>query len=766
MRHIKILFPIILSIYTISIYGQNIVGKVVDENNAPLEFVNIVALSNDSTFMAGTISHAEGNFAITLSGSKKAQWLRFSFVGYANRILSYTTDDVGTIVLTPLSQVIQETVVSASRPVFQLTTEGIETNVASSLLSVAGTANDVLSKLPNVEGSNGEFSVFGKGTALLYLNGRQIYDTSVLDRLSSMEIQSVEVITNPGAKYDNTIKAVIKIKTKKKVGDGFSGVIQGAYAQSHRSGYNGMAYLNFREKGLDVFGSVYYNNNYLKQEQNETQNIYQKSQQNNDLSILSHFQYISGTAGVNYEFNQKHSLGFTYTIDKRPGDAWLDNSMEITQLGSNKESLKYKTNNEFPSGINHMVNGYYNGNVKNLSIDLNFDYVFRKNQNEQITKEYDGDLILQGINTHNDANGKMFASKLILGYPIGKGKLNVGGEYTYTRRINTFTNEQEILNASDDKIKENTVSGFAEYGLQWNNWKLNAGIRYQATRSDYYEREVLIDKQSKDYHDLLPSLSIGTQIGKVQTQLNYAAKKTRPAYYMLNSNVQYNNRFNYEGGNPLLQPATHHDLTLSAVYKWLNLSASYLYKKDEMIRIDKPYGDEAIMFTFDNFKKIQEFNAQISILPKIGFWQPMYSVSIGKQFFDNKKLLIDNNLNQPIFRFKLNNSFSLPYSVVLRVDFYAVTKGNVETYLYKSYSNLSFSLTKSFCKNKLFILLSASDILKDNYSKSIFYGSYMRNTRNNYSDTRKVQMTLRYFFNMSQSKYKGTGAGTEEKSRL
>lgn len=756
----------ILSMFAISTYGQNITGRIVDEKNMPMEFVNVVILSSDSTFITGITSHKDGDFTLLLPDNKNAKWIRFSFVGYADKFVSYKTRNVGIIALEPLAQTLQETVITAKRPIFRLTTGGIEIDITNNSLKTVGTANDVLSKLPNIEGTAGSFTVFGKGTAQIFLNGRQVYDMSVLDRLSSTEIQSVEVLNNPGSKYDNSVKAVIKIKTIKKVGDGLSGIVQGTFNQAYKSGYSGMVYLNYRKKGLDLFGNFYYNNNYMRQNQNGTQDIYHQSIQSSTLDILSHFQYISGTTGMNYEFNSNHSIGVTYTIDKRPGDARSSENMTVTQPYKEKEKFTYETESDFPSGINHTINSYYNGNVGKWSIDFNFDYVLQKNKNNLYTREYDSNLQIQKINTSNNANSRLLASKLILTYPVGKGKIDFGGEYTYTKHNNIFANEQEVLNATDDKIKESTASGFAEYGVLWKNWTLNAGIRYQATQTNYYERGVLIKEQSKDYSNLLPNISLGVQFNKVQTQLSYTAKKTRPTYYMLNSNVQYNNRFNYEGGNPLLQSATHHDITLSLVYSWFNVSASYLYKKNEIIRIDKPYGEEAILFTFNNFDKIEELNAQISISPKTKFWQPMYSISVSKQFLDAKKLQISEKLDRPIVRFKLNNSFNLPHSLILRADFYYVTKGNSETYLYKPYSNLSLSLTKSFYKNKLWVLLSATDILKGDYSKSIFYGSYMQSTRNNYSDARKVQLTLRYFFNMAKNKYKGTGAGADEKSRL
>ena len=141
------------------------------------------------------------------------------------------------------------------------------TNVSNSLLSTAGTANDVLGHIPFVQGDNGQFTVFGKGTPLIYLNGRQLRDLSELERLSSKDIQSVEVITNPGAEYDVTVKSVIKIKTVKPKGEGFSTNINASVIQDHNFNHSEQLNMNYRHGGLDLFANIYYSRmgNYQEQ---------------------------------------------------------------------------------------------------------------------------------------------------------------------------------------------------------------------------------------------------------------------------------------------------------------------------------------------------------------------------------------------------------------------------------------------------------------------------------------------------------------------
>ncbi|WP_182320025.1 outer membrane beta-barrel family protein [Parabacteroides merdae] len=419
-----------------------------------------------------------------------------------------------------------------------------------------------------------------------------------------------------------------------------------------------------------------------------------------------------------------------------------------------------------PGGTNHQLNAYYNGKVGNLQIDYNFDYLYNKGIKDQLTTQQPEGGKTVYITTTNHTHSKLLASKIIFSFPLGNGQIDAGSEYTYTRRHETFVNTEQLLCDTDDRINESNTAAFAKYSLQWKRWGMSAGIRYQFTRSDYYQKGVKINEQSRIYNKWLPEASVSYEGEKFQAQLSYGAKMTRPSYYMLASNVQYDDQYTYEGGNPLLQPSIYHNLNLEMIYDWIYFTAGYVHKNNEMLNIDKPYNNNAILFTYANIDKVEEVNAMLSLSPHFGFWEPTYSVSISKQFINNKSLGIADKLEKPIFLFKLNNSFSLPQDWVIGIDYSYNTSGHSGTILVKQSNRLDLRINKSFFRNRLSLNLQANDIFKSSYNTNVYYGNNMNMNIRNYSDSRNFQVSITYRFNYTRSKYKGNGAGEDEKERL
>ena len=192
--------------------SRDIKGRILDENNAPLGFVNVVLINkNDSTFISGTITKEDGSFLFEEAVNVPAI-LKFSSIGYATLSKDIPpTGNLGTVTLTPESVMLGEVVVKSNRPVTAIKGDALVTNVAGSQLEHAGTANDVLMQVPMVLGRDGSFEVFGKGSPAIYINGREVQDLTQLSQLNSADIQNVEVITNPGSKYDASVKSVIRI---------------------------------------------------------------------------------------------------------------------------------------------------------------------------------------------------------------------------------------------------------------------------------------------------------------------------------------------------------------------------------------------------------------------------------------------------------------------------------------------------------------------------------------------------------------------------
>ena len=242
-------------------------GKVVDENGDPVPYANVAVLSKtDSSVVCGAVTADDGTFNIVTSETDGIMMV--AMMGYKT---VYLIPADGTIItLEADTALLEGAVLSVVMPKTKLTGEGLQTSVRGSVLENAGTANDVLAKTPGlIKGQNG-LEVIGKGSPLVYINGRRVSDASELDRLQSNEIQNVEVITNPGAQYDATVRAVVRIRTIRRQGDGIGFNLNAADAQSLRwpKGNDpfGALNMNYRTGGLDFFAGVNYARNTSRQE--------------------------------------------------------------------------------------------------------------------------------------------------------------------------------------------------------------------------------------------------------------------------------------------------------------------------------------------------------------------------------------------------------------------------------------------------------------------------------------------------------------------
>ena len=217
MKYSFLSFLLFLS--CLSARAQVIKGQLVDENSQPVEFANIVLYSlPDSAYVQGVVSDAQGAFALNRYDGQGV--LRITSIGYLSQYREYDGKDVGVIKLLPDVHMLGEVVVKSTLPRTRVKGDAMLTTVAGTVLEKAGTADNLLDKIPNVSSNNGSVSVFGRGTPEIYINKRKVYDSSELDRLAADNIKSVEVVSNPGAQYGSEVKAVIRITTKKAPGDG------------------------------------------------------------------------------------------------------------------------------------------------------------------------------------------------------------------------------------------------------------------------------------------------------------------------------------------------------------------------------------------------------------------------------------------------------------------------------------------------------------------------------------------------------------------
>ena len=216
------LFFTFLFILSFSIQAQ-LKGTLINQKEQPVEFANVVLYSlPDSVMITGAVSDINGNFSLNTDRTDNT-YLEISFIGYETQTVPAKREQ--TIVMKVEASELGEVIVSGSRKIFKLDNGSILASVKNTVLETLSNANEVIAQLPFLSGKDGNFTVFGKGTPIIYINNRLVQDNKELEQLSPSDIKNVRVITSPGAAYDATVKAVIKITTEKPVGDGLSGML-------------------------------------------------------------------------------------------------------------------------------------------------------------------------------------------------------------------------------------------------------------------------------------------------------------------------------------------------------------------------------------------------------------------------------------------------------------------------------------------------------------------------------------------------------------
>ena len=766
----KILLTLLFTaVCMLNIDAQTITGWVTDENNDPLAFANVILQKADNAYIDGTVTDTTGQFSI--AGHQDAAMVQISFIGY--KTVYRTLDNLETVKLTPDTEVIGKSVVKATLPKTEIKGDAFVTKIENSVLSEAGSASDVLIRLPGVTYKDEAYEVFGKGTPLIYINGRQVRDNAELEQLNSNEIRNVEVVQNPGARYDAEVRAVIRIQTIRKQGDGFSFDLRSTTYQGDNTDLIETVNLNYRYKGFDVFGSVNYTRNdwYQKADIIETLQGTKllKAVQETEFTGLSN--NLSTTIGLNWQLNENHSVGVRYRpdylISGKSGNHVLS---DVTLDGITDDISETRAEGYTEPKTDHQLNIYYNGNVGKLNIDLNADLLDGRYSEIKRFDEFSDIQEDRVINTSNYITNRLYASKLILTYPIGKGSISAGTEYTYTHRTDDYINPEGYVPSTNTTIQEDDVNVFMDFRYPFSFGSVSAGLRYEHMAFNYFQDEAYQTDRSRRYDNVYPNISFDAYAGDFQFMLSYAIKTQRPTYHQLRNSVVYMNRYSVDVGNPFLLPESIQDLSFMTAWKYIQAGVSFQHTRNAILQQGFP-ADEAenliMSKTFNLEKAFPTLAAFISASPTISFWSPMVGASIEKQWLSFEYESKTINCNKPIIMLEFSNAFSLGKGFMLTADYtYSSSNGYWRDFKVISPSHkIDVSLRKSFLKDALSVELRGHDLLlaKDDYSTETDIFSI---TQYNVRDTRKASLTIRYRFNSARSKYKGTGAGDQQKSRM
>lgn len=633
-----------LSITTF-LMAQGVIGKVVDGDGMPLPYVNIVLLNaQDSTFINGTTSGQNGDFSLNSVESQGI--LKFSSVGYQTLFVGYKgKSNLGKVALLENVHGLDAVVIKSKLPKIIVRDGGVITTVSGSILERAGNIYNLLDKIPQLIVQENKIEVFGRGEPIVYMNGRLVRDMTELERLQSEDVKSIEVINNPGARYEASAKAVVRISLKNKTGEGLGANVRscGAINEKNRtSGYEQLN-LNYLKGGFGISATLYARESH-RQNNKELQLFTFTDNTWRQVSCFERegrYRQLYSRLEATYQIAPNHAVGTSISYNRMPsnkGVADMKSTMFDGQQLTEKLYSKILTPEQVSTVTNNM---YYIGKIGKVGVDFNLDWLWNKKKENSKTQETYQEIgneeqnIL--VDSKNNTKNNLVASKLLVTIPCLKGVISVGGEYSKCNRNNNYTVLPiGVLEDKDGHIEESLASAFGDYSRKIGTLKLQLGLRYELLNYNYHENESDKFDQSHVYRNFLPSFMLFLPLGNWQMQLEYGTDIQRPSYYDMRNSIQYDNKYTYEAGNPYLVSQVSRNVSYDISYKWMSLNMMYSHVSDPLLLYSQSYKDNPriAMVQTVNWKSFDLFTASFNVCPKIGIWSPSCRMMIQKQWFE------------------------------------------------------------------------------------------------------------------------------------
>jgi len=773
MKNIILLLFLVISATTVA--QTTFRGTLINPDQKPVSDANIILMSlPDSTLVKGAISNGHGSFELPNPTNSKKVLIKITHLEYQEEVLSPTSSNLGTIVLIPTSNELDAVVITARRrPILEQKGTRISTNVAQSTLQKLPTTDMLLNFLPGVSTSytGGGFEVFGKGNPIFYINNRRVRNLDEVYQLSPKDIERIEMETQPGAAFDNTVGAVIYIILKKKPGDGLSGAAENTF-YFFKKGIMDETWLslNYRKGKTDWFTSISNDNHFNQEDYNVAQDLQVFTQNNqwrvlNDETHQNQHKNIKTKIGFAHEFSEEHSLGMSIRGSIIPFSGHNFSTQETTTYKNQLLTAQGRNEyDQFEQDKKLSVNAYYEGKLTDvLKMQTDVDYIGLRSDNTSDIVEHNLlNTTSRNVHTHSDVISDWWGLKTTFFQQLGKGTLGYGVEVSNLHRTENY--QDNVLSAFNAKNNETRSDAFLSFSYPIKKVNLKLGTRYEYADFDYYENEQKSEAKSKTYRDWLPNVSVAFPWEKTQITFSYARKIKRPAFHDLSDYNSYVSSFLYNRGNPYITPQLTDEWNTLATYGPVSASVTYshihkgIYADYQLSSINSD-AVERILRNYDDFSLLKStLNAQ----KQIGKWMPKLTLSYEKPFAD--KVFYKS---EGFFSVEWMNQITPSENWLFLVMLLYKSKGSMqEAYIYKPVSGVFVGAVRTFFHQSLSVYAVASDFYNGLNRHDRIQNPYISNsTARNYSNF-SFKIGVGYTFNTTQSKYKGKEISEEENNRM
>lgn len=773
MKNIILLLFLVISATTVA--QTTFRGTLINPDQKPVSDANIILMSlPDSTLVKGAISNGHGSFELPNPTNSKKVLIKITHLEYQEEVLSPTSSNLGTIVLIPTSNELDAVVITARRrPILEQKGTRISTNVAQSTLQKLPNTDMLLNFLPGVSTSytGGGFEVFGKGNPIFYINNRRVRNLDEVYQLSPKDIERIEMETQPGAAFDNTVGAVIYIILKKKPGDGLSGAAENTF-YFFKKGIMDETWLslNYRKGKTDWFTSISNDNHFNQEDYNVAQDLQVFTQNNqwrvlNDETHQNQHKNIKTKIGFAHEFSEEHSLGMSIRGSIIPFSGHNFSTQETTTYKNQLLTAQGRNEyDQFEQDKKLSVNAYYEGKLTDvLKMQTDVDYIGLRSDNTSDIVEHNLlNTTSRNVHTHSDVISDWWGLKTTFFQQLGKGTLGYGVEVSNLHRTENY--QDNVLSAFNAKNNETRSDAFLSFSYPIKKVNLKLGTRYEYADFDYYENEQKSEAKSKTYRDWLPNVSVAFPWEKTQITFSYARKIKRPAFHDLSDYNSYVSSFLYNRGNPYITPQLTDEWNTLATYGPVSASVTYshihkgIYADYQLSSINSD-AVERILRNYDDFSLLKStLNAQ----KQIGKWMPKLTLSYEKPFAD--KVFYKS---EGFFSVEWMNQITPSENWLFLVMLLYKSKGSMqEAYIYKPVSGVFVGAVRTFFHQSLSVYAVASDFYNGLNRHDRIQNPYISNsTARNYSNF-SFKIGVGYTFNTTQSKYKGKEISEEENNRM
>ena len=782
--------------------GNGIVGVVKSQENQPLSFANIILHNLKDTGIAKVeVTDEAGAFKIfpVVPGD---YFLEITYVGskpYRSKDFSFTgnTMDMGTITLESLSKELEEIVVTAKRPMLEVKPDKTVFNIEGSINASGGNAMELLKKSPGVVVDNDDnIMLLGKSGVKIYIDGKKSpFSASdlanMLKNIPSEQIDAIEIITNPSARYEAEGNAgIINIRLKKNENTGTNGSVRAGFSYGKFAKYNSSLTLNHRNTKLNVFGSLSGN---IGKWHNST-NFYREINgivfdQKNVMISDGKGGFLK--AGVDFFLNDNNTIGLLFNGSYNPDEWNSDGRTRISNLTTNDITGHLIATNDIESSrINNNYNfNYQFKNKKSTTLNIDFDYGTFRNTDKsfQPNRYYNPDMtVLEKENISSSETPTeidIYTAKLDFVKSVFGGKIETGIKLAKVITDNTFdfyhvtNNVRELDSTRSNRFVYNEYvnAGYLSFSRPINKTiSVSAGLRVEQTNSkgeltSFFQNEKPVERT---YIDWFPTAGISWQVNqKNNLRLNYGKRINRPNYQELNPFEAQIDELTYQKGNPFLQPQYSHNIKLGYTYNYfLNIALNYTHIDDYVARLIDTTNQTASFITWKNLASQKVYSFSVSAPVTItGWWSTFTNIS-GYQQRNRADFGGDRKINLEVFGGTIynQNTFTLPKDISIELSgFYASPSVWGGTFKTTAMWAMDIGIQKKIFNKKGNIKIALSDIFNSQRwgGTSNYNGQVM--TASGQWESQRIKVNFSYNFgnNKIKSRKRKTGL-EEEESRI